>query len=154
MNLEIPSSVLHLINHIQSQGDIVTSISGAGIGFILLTWTRVQGMAEDIDLTQFRKPKMLVFPLCFFFVAFMLGYLVSGYITGYFSEVVNKFNFSCNCEITDAQQHFKDDYYNLLQTIVLIQLTSGVLGAFTLSIWFAVNLFDRSKKRGIGGQVS
>ena len=154
MNLDIPSSVLHLINHIQSQGDIVTSISVAGMGFVLLTWSRVRGMAEDIDLTQFRKPNWLLLPLSFFFVAFVLGYLVSSLLTGYFAEIVSKLNFSCDCEITDAQQHFEDYYYDLLQTISGIQLFSGGVGALSLSIWFVVNLFDRSKKGGIDKQVS
>ena len=147
MELETPDSIRQLINHIQSQGDFITSISGAGIWLVLITWSRVRGMVSDINLKGFQWPNVLLAPLLFFFAAFVLGYVLTASLTGYFAEIVTSINSSSGSAISDARQHFNSDYFNILQRIGSIQLLSSFLGILVLSIWFIVNLLSLSDRR-------
>ena len=146
MALEIPNSVLNLINHIQGQGDIITSISGAGIWIVLITWSRVRGMVSDINLKVFQRPNVLLVPLLFFFVAFLLGYFVTAALTGYFAEIVTEINSTDGSAITDARQHFKSGYFDKLQLMGGIQLVFSLAGVLVLSTWFAINLIKHSNQ--------
>ena len=138
-SLEIPNSVTHLIDSIRIQSDIITAISGAGVGVVLMTLARVHGMVSDIDLTRFQKPELLLVPWTLFFVSFVLGYGSSSLITGYFAEITAQFNTSGSTDIMDAHAHFMCDYFSLLQWLGSVQLICNVLAVLGLSIWFAVN---------------
>ena len=142
--MEIPTSVLQLTDSIRLQSDIVTSISGAGVGFILFTLARVLGLASDINLTGFRRPKLLAVPLALFLIAFVLGYVLSASLSGYFAEVVSRVDSSSGMPITDARQHFNCQYFVWLQAIGGVQLLCNVLGILALSGWFVVNVWSSS----------
>ena len=144
MELVIPDSILHLTDSIRIQGDIITTISGVAIGFVLLTWVRVRGLASDVNLTGFRQPNVLILPLLLFLGAFILGYILSSALTGYFAEIVSGVNFSNDCKITDPKQHFLDDYYDFLDLLGKTQFWFSIIGMLVLSLWFILNLVSLS----------
>ena len=140
MELDIPNSVVHLINVARTQADVVSALSAGGIGFVLLTWLRVHGMSTDINLTAFRRPILLIFPLILFLAAYIAGYVLSLMTAGYFAEVATAYSTSNATSIANAKQHFIDDYFDLLQCIGFLQLGGSVLGVVSLATWFVFNL--------------
>ena len=134
---DIPNSVAHLIRSIRLQTDLVTTISNAGIGFILFQLRFVRGIASDMNPSiGFRKPEWLALPLACFIVATGLGYIViHGLVTGYFAEITNGYNATTGKRITDALQHFNDDYFGMLETLSFAQLLTHGLGIVAIAAW-------------------
>ena len=147
MELQIPDSVIQLIASIRTQADIVSAISGAGMGFVLLTWLRTHGMSMDINLTGFRRPELLVVPLGLFLGAYLFGYVQSSLMSGYFAEIASGYNTSAAHNIFDAREHFLEHYFKLLQLLGGCQLFLSVIGIIALAVWFLVNLWSLSAER-------
>ena len=86
-DLQIPNSILHLINSIQAQNNIWMSLSGAAVGLVLLAWFRVSGLIQDDNLKQLHWPHFLVLPLLLFVFAFVFGYWINMTLTGFAQKV-------------------------------------------------------------------
>ena len=140
MSLEIPQSVSALIQAIQTQTRMITTISSGGAGLIILTWFRVLGLKEDIDLRSFKWPLVLILPLCLFVICLIISYIISAAISGYYAELLIGKSSSCgDCPpINDAAAHFIEDYF-VLQSIGAVQLLSGIIGLLILTGWYILN---------------
>lgn len=144
-DLQIPSSIMNLINSIQVQNNIWMSLSGAAVALVLLTWFRVSGLIQDVNL-NFNWPYFLVLPLLLFVCAFIFSYWINTTLTSYFVEIAKGINVSCDAAdaaITDAKKHFLDEYFPVLKCQALGQLCCNALGVIALSGWFVANLIRR-----------
>ena len=138
--MDIPNTVLHLINSIRTQGNLLTSLSGAGVVLVLLTWLRVCGVVSDVDLRRFRWSNFLVLPLVLFVLAFASGHVLNAALTGYFTEIATNWITNGNGAITNAKQHFMDHYFDCLKYLSMIQICCNVFAVIALSVWVIGNL--------------
>ena len=143
---EIPDSILHFVEGIQTQTDVLTGLSGAGFALTIVIWTRVRGLALDIDLTGFRGEKLLMVSFLLFGLGTVVGYVISSYLTGYLAEIATGWNGSKECYITDARQHLIKEYFVFLRYSGVIQLLFSALGVVTLGSWAISNVCERSEK--------
>ncbi len=145
--LVVPHVVVEALQAIRIQTDVVTTLSSGGAGVVIVTWARLLGIFDDANLTNFRCPFFLIFPLALFIVAIIDGYYIGSQITGYYLEVANGKNASTGMDITDARQHFLCDYRPVFYWTMLIQLCVSAVGIITLAIWYGWNAYGMKKER-------
>jgi hypothetical protein len=145
MDISIPQAVAGLVESIKQQTDLVTAMSAAALGLVLVTWTRVIGLQKDLDLSGFRFPKLLIVPLIGFLVSICCGYLIYASITGFYAEIAAGVS-AQGQKISDAGSHFISDYWHL-QGIGQIQLSVAMAAVVVFAIWFIFNIYSWEKRR-------
>lgn len=149
--IEISDAVEKLIDAIRVQTDLMTTVSSGGIALVLLTFARVLRMQSDVDLSNFRRPSILVIPLALFTVAVGFGYMITGSITGYFADIFKQMDGDVSkrmdgdtpTAITDASQHFDTAYFDQIYNMAQGQLISTVLAIVVVVSWYGINVLIR-----------
>ncbi len=139
--LTVPHVVVEALQAIRIQTDVITALSSGGASVIIVTWARLLGIFGDANLTGFKHPFVLAFPLACFVLAVIVGYLIGSQVTGYYLEIANSNNASTGADITDARQHFFSDYESAFHWMMSIQLYVNAVGILVLAAWYGRNAY-------------
>lgn len=146
--MEISSSLDHTIDGMRMLGDVVTSLSAAGAAGIILAWSRMLGIHNDVDFSAFRRPMFLMVPLAAFILAVLLGYFLGSVLTGFFFELTDGVR-GDGTAIGTSEDYFIAEFPKF-NAIGLMQLVACLIGILTLSGWFLWNI--RHKVRSVSPQ--
>jgi hypothetical protein len=128
------------------QSQLATGLATVGLGAIIYSWVRIYGVVLTKDMNNFRQPLWLAVPAVLFILSYVLAYVISGIITGYYFEIADGVDQQSHKSITDAVQHFRDQYAFIMQPIGSVQLTLSVLGVLIVAGWYMSNVFATSKR--------
>ncbi len=141
------------IEHHAAQVSTITTVSSAGAGVIILTLARMIGIRDDMDLSRFRKPLLLLIPFLLFVVSVILGYLMSSAVTAYFAEVAIGHEFGHTDKvIKDPSAYFLREYLDTLGSMGGWQLYLSMLGIVSVASWFVWNAAGHINKNGGGSE--
>lgn len=142
----LPDTVLHSVNSIQMQADVITGISTAGVGFILTILFRFRAEMSVRGGTQHGEQKFLVIPLLLFVLSVAVGLVIGAYRTGFLFEVSTGWNGSIQCYIVDARQHFRVEYYELFRWTSWSQILSSGLAILITSGCLSCHLWKQATR--------
>ena len=80
---ELNEHLIELLKSIKIQTDVVAGLSIGGLATTVLTYLARSGYRTEMDLSKFRGPKYLIFPLGAFAIAIAAGYLINMAISGF-----------------------------------------------------------------------
>ena len=120
-----------LIASISNQSDVLTASSVAGLTGVGILFRHPRAF---VRLSLLRLAPVLVL----FLTSLLCGYLIKMLITGYFHEMAHGTT-SESCPSDSSTEYFICDYSMWLRNLVFLQLLTGIIGYFWLTIlWLKV----------------
>ena len=129
-----------MLRGILLQAETSMSLSIAGLGAILFSWSRMYQVIENKDLNGFRAPAVLLLPFSLFIVSIVFHYVLLSGVTGFRWEL-QMGHAQKLTPITDAVAHFRNEYASKIYYISAFQLLSSLLGIVSLALWFVWNVY-------------
>lgn len=131
-----------LLKSILLQAETSMSLSLAGLGAILFSWSRMYQVVESKDLSGFSFPTALIFPFILFIISLVCQYVLVSGVTGFRWELILG-HAQKLIPIADPVAHFRDEYARKIYYVAAIQLISSLMGILSLAIWFLWNVYRR-----------
>lgn len=146
MAADIPQAVVALMESVRLQSGIMMAVSGAGTAWIVHIWEKNHAAACGDDV-RFRQLLCLCVPLACFAVVYYSGFLIHSAFSGYAAEVMQGYPTGEKVPIANAADHFKDDYFDRIQSLTTAQFCASIAGIFVIFLWLILNLWSRRRMK-------
>ena len=133
----IPTEILELLEGIQIQSDVVSSLSVAAMGFVASLWIRRYWDYKGNAAIERWTKVLLGLSLLTLAASTTLGFVSGTYRVGYLAEVATGWNGSLSCYIDNARDHFRREYFDWLQYLAITQLIAFGAGILMLLLTVA-----------------